>query len=189
MDWKKTFADIPDFRREHVFKKHLLSDVLMLSLCAVVCGAETDEEIETYGREKEAFLGAFLDLPNSIPSHDTITRVFRYLDKDKFSSCLCKHSESLREFLAEQHISIDGKVCRTTNPNGMKKGGICIITTWAFEQNLCLGQFKTEEKSKVWCGACKHQSSRILWLAQWQNQTPKSQATTPYTTVYQASGN
>lgn len=147
MDWKKTFADIPDFRREHVFKKHLLSDVLMLSLCAVVCGAETDEEIETYGQEKESFLRAFLDLPNGIPSHDTITRVFRYLDKGKFSSCLCKYSESLREFLSEQHISIDGKVCRATNPNGKKKGGICIITAWACEQNLCLGQLKTEEKS------------------------------------------
>ena len=147
MDWKESFANIPDFRREHVFKKHLLSDVLLLSLCAVLCGAETDEEIETYGREKEAFLRTFLDLPNGIPSHDTITRVFRFLDKDKFNSCLYKHSESLREFLAENHISIDGKVCRATNPSGKKKKGICIITAWACEQNLCLGQLKTEEKS------------------------------------------
>jgi predicted transposase YbfD/YdcC len=147
MDWKKSFTEIPDFRREHVFKKHLLSDVLMLSLCAVVCGAETDEEIETYGREKEAFLRAFLDLPNGIPSHDTITRIFRFLDKDKLSTCLYKHSESLRAFLAQKHISIDGKVCRATNPRGKKKGGICIITAWACEQNVCLGQLKTEEKS------------------------------------------
>lgn len=147
MDWKKIFAEIPDFRREHFFKKHQLGDILLLSLCAVLCGAETDEEIETYGREKEAFLGTFLDLPNGIPSHDTITRVFRFLDKDKFSGCLYQHSASLKMFLEETHISIDGKICRATNRSGKKRGGICIITAWACEQNLCLGQLKVEEKS------------------------------------------
>jgi predicted transposase YbfD/YdcC len=147
MKWKETFKEVPDFRREHVFKKHLLSDILLMSLCAVLCGAETDEEIETYGQEKEVFLRTILDLPNGIPSHDTITRVFRHLDKDKFSSCLYKYSESLKTFIAEQHICIDGKVCRATNPSGKRKGGICIITAWASEQNLCLGQLKTEEKS------------------------------------------
>lgn len=147
MYWKEIFSEVPDFRREHVFKKHLLSDILMLSLLAVICGAETDEEVETYGQEKAAFLGGFLELPNGIPSHDTITRVFRFLEKDKFSECLYRHSEALKTFLEEQHISIDGKVCRATNPSGKKKGGICIITAWACEQNLCLGQLKTQEKS------------------------------------------
>ena len=147
MEWKETFKEIPDFRRDHVFKKHLLSDILLMSLCAVLCGAENDEEIETYGRQKEEFLRTFLELPNGIPSHDTITRVFRHLDKDKFSACLYKYSASLKTFLVEEHICIDGKVCRATNPSGKKKGGICIITAWASEQNLCLGQLKTAEKS------------------------------------------
>lgn len=147
MEWKKVFEDVADFRREHVFKKHLLSDILMLSLCATICGAENDEEIQTYGEEKYEFLSTFLDLPSGIPSHDTITRVFRYLDKDAFSGCLCKYSSELAEFFEEKHISIDGKICRATHTKGKKSDGICIITAWACEQQLCLGQLKTEAKS------------------------------------------
>lgn len=102
MEWKETFKEIPDFRREHVLKKHLLSDILLLSLCAVLCGADNDEEIETYSRQKEEFLRKFLELPNGIPSHDTITRVFRHLDKDKFSACLYNYSANLNTFISEQ---------------------------------------------------------------------------------------
>ena len=147
MKWKEIFNEVPDFRADNFFKLHLLNDILMLSLCATLCGADSDEEIETYGKEKEIFLRNFLVLPNGIPSHDTITRVFRHLDKSKFAECLHKYSRELLDFFDEYHISIDGKVCRATNPSGKKKGGICIITAWACEQNLCLGQLKTSEKS------------------------------------------
>ena len=138
---------MPDFRREHIFKKHLLSDILALSLCAFLSGIETDEEIETYGKEKFSFLKTFLSLPNGIPSHDTITRVFRILDKNKFAECLHKYWAEIMDFLQERHISMDGKVCRATNKGGKKKSGICIVTAWACEQNLCLGQLKIDEKS------------------------------------------
>lgn len=147
MKWKNIFEEVPDFRSRNVFKLHLLEDILMLSLFATLAGAENDEEIETYGKEKYSFLRGFLSLPNGIPSHDTITRVFRYLDKAKFAECLHKYSKELMVYLQENHISIDGKVCRATNKGGKKKSGICIITAWACEQNLCLGQLKTDEKS------------------------------------------
>jgi predicted transposase YbfD/YdcC len=147
MEWKKIFDEVPDYRKNHPFKKHLLGEILMLSLCASLSGAENDEEIETYGKEKQAFLSGFLSLPSGIPSHDTITRVFRYLDKDKFSACLYSYTKELLEFIDQQHISIDGKICRATNKGGKKKSGICIITAWACEQGLCVGQLKTEEKS------------------------------------------
>ena len=133
MEFKNIFSDVPDFRRNHVFKKHLLSDILALSLCASLAGAETDEEIETYGKEKLDFLKTFLSLPHGIPAHDTFTRVFRILDKDKFADCLYKYSKDIMEFLDEHHISIDGKICRATNKGGRKKGGICIVTAWACE--------------------------------------------------------
>ena len=87
MEWEKYFSGVADFRIE-CSKLHKLSDILMLSLCAVLCGAEDYEDIATYGRQKEAFLRRFLRLPNGIPSHDTINRVFNRLDKDKFTSCL-----------------------------------------------------------------------------------------------------
>lgn len=144
---REIFKSVPDYRRDCALKLHLLSDILSLSLCAVVSGAENDEEIATYGEEKEAFLRTFLLLPNGIPSHDTITRVFRYLDTDKFMQCLLQHSEQLVDFLQERHISIDGKVLRGTAKRGQKKSGICIITAWACGQQLVLGQLKTAAKS------------------------------------------
>jgi len=141
------FKSVPDYRRDCALKLHLLADILLLSLCAVVSGAENAEEIATYGEQKKEFLRTFLSLPNGIPSHDTITRVFRYLNKDEFAQCLLRHSEQVLDFLQEQHISIDGKVLRATARSGKKKSGICIITAWACEQKLVLGQLKTAEKS------------------------------------------
>lgn len=147
MQIKEIFSKIPDYRKNHKFKLHLLSDILLLSLCATLSGAETDEEIETYGKEKEIFLRNFLDLPNGIPSHDTITRIFRLLDSKHFAECLYTHTKEVIDFLKEQHIAIDGKILRGTDKKGKKKSGICIVTAWICEQCLCLGQLKTEEKS------------------------------------------
>lgn len=119
--WQDIFSEVPNFRAENVVKLHLLNDILMLSLCATLSGADSDEEIKTYGKEKESFLKTFLVLPSGISSHDTITRVFRHLDKNKFAECLHKYSRELLDFFDEYHLSIDGKVCRATN-SGKKRG-------------------------------------------------------------------
>ena len=147
MQIKEIFSKVPDYRKYHKFKLHLLSDILLLSLCATLSGAETDEEIETYGKEKESFLKNFLDLPHGIPSHDTITRVFRFLDSKHFARCLYAHTSEVMDFLKEQHIAMDGKILRGTDKKGRRKSGICIVTAWLCEQCLCLGQLKTSEKS------------------------------------------
>jgi predicted transposase YbfD/YdcC len=146
MEWQDFFSEVPDFRMERG-KLHLLTDILMLSLCSVLSGAEDFEDIENYGQEKEAFLRTFLDLPNGIPSHDTINRVFRHLDVEKFGECLTKWSRELLDFMDYYQVNIDGKVLRGTNPSGKKKGGLCLVGAWASEQCLSLGQLKTEEKS------------------------------------------
>lgn len=70
MNWQSFFRDVPDFRKNRR-KLHNLIDILVISLCAVICGADDFEEIELYGRQKETFLRTFLELPNGIPSHDT----------------------------------------------------------------------------------------------------------------------
>lgn len=153
MEIKDIFSSVPDYRRDCALKLHLLNEILMISLCAVLSGAENDEEIATYGEQKREFLSTFLSLPNGIPSHDTFTRIFRFLDTNKFAQCLYEHSGELLDFLQEHHISIDGnisidgKVLRGTAKRGKKKSGICIVTAWACEQNLVLGQMKTEQKS------------------------------------------
>jgi predicted transposase YbfD/YdcC len=146
-DIKHIFSSVADYRRDCALKLHLLTDILLLSLCAVISGAENDEEIATYGKEKEAFLRTFLSLPHGVPSHDTITRVFRYLDQEQFAQCLYQHTGELLTFLAENHISIDGKVLRATASSGKKKSGICMVSAWACEQSLVLGQLKTQQKS------------------------------------------
>ena len=87
MEWKKFFEEVPDFRLNRR-KLHKLGDILMLSLCAVLSGAEDFEDMENYGKQKEDFLRQFLELPNGIPSHDTINRVYNRLDKDKFAEGL-----------------------------------------------------------------------------------------------------
>ena len=70
MNWQKFFESVPDFRINRR-KKHHLVDILVIALCAIVSGADDFEEIETYGKRKEAFLRDFLELPHGIPSHDT----------------------------------------------------------------------------------------------------------------------
>jgi len=126
---------------------HLLCDILLLSLCAVICGADDFEDIENYGKEKEAFLREFMSLPGCIPSHDTIDRVFRMICPKELSSCLSRHSKGILEYLGKYHVGIDGKVLRGTAVSGHKKSGLCIVSAWASEQSLCLGQLRMDSKS------------------------------------------
>jgi predicted transposase YbfD/YdcC len=148
MDWQKFFGSVPDFRINRR-KKHNLVDILVVALCAVVSGADDFEEIESYGRRKESFLRSFLALENGIPSHDTFSRVFNYLDKEAFGECLYSWSKELLSFVEGNlsQINIDGKVLRATAKSGAKKSGICIISAWVANQHLVLGQEKAKGKS------------------------------------------
>lgn len=148
MNWQKFFGDVPDFRINRR-KKHNLVDILVIALCAIVSGADDFEEIEAYGKRKEAFLRGFLELPNGIPSHDTFNRVFKYMDKTAFADCLYRWSKELLAFINSQltQINIDGKVLRGTAKSGHKKSGICIVSAWVSEQHLVLGQEKVDAKS------------------------------------------
>jgi predicted transposase YbfD/YdcC len=146
MEWQKYFEEVPDFRLDRK-KLHQLSDILMLSLCAILSGAEDFEDMETYGRQKEGFLRQFLALANGIPSHDTINRVYNRLDKEKFAACLYRWSQELLDFLDYYQVNIDGKVLRGTSQAGQNKSGICVVSAWAQEQRLVLGQRKVAGKS------------------------------------------
>lgn len=147
MELATIFSEVPDPRRDTLLKHHLLSDILLLSLFATLSGCNSDEEIEEYGKNKQAFLSEFLSLPNGIPSHDTITRVLNAVDKTKFAACLYRHSAYLCAFADEHHIGVDGKVLRATAEQGRRNSGICVVTAWACEQQVVLGQIKTEKKS------------------------------------------
>jgi predicted transposase YbfD/YdcC len=78
------FADLPDPRVDRT-KRHRLDDILVIMLCAVICGADSFEEIERFGKSRLDWLKGFLALPNGIPSHDTFNRVLAALDRKKFA--------------------------------------------------------------------------------------------------------
>lgn len=148
MNWDTFFAAVPDFRLNRC-KKHQLLDILVMSLLAVICGADDFEEIALYSRQKESFLRTFLALPNGIPSHDTFNRVFRYLDKKAFGECLYRWSSQILATVSEQfyQISIDGKVLRGTAKAGQKQSGLCVVSAWVGEYRLVLGQERVASKS------------------------------------------
>lgn len=146
MEYQAFFSEVNDFRVQGRCL-HLLEDILMLSLCAVICGAEDFEDIENYGRQKEDFLRGFLQLPNGIPSHDTIDRVFRHLDPASLSASLQRWSAALLDFLSSYQINVDGKVLRGTAEAGKRTSGLCLISAWVADQGLSLGQVKVDEKS------------------------------------------
>lgn len=124
-----------------------LHEVLTLSLFAMLCGAEDYEEIEDYGHRKMDFLQEFLILENGIPSTSTIQRIFRHLCPKELISCMSKNITQILELKEQYLLNIDGKVLRGTATKGKKKSGICILTAWAQEHNLVLGQLKIDEKS------------------------------------------
>lgn len=146
MEYTNFFSGVQDYRVQGRIQHHL-NDILMLSLCAVLSGADDFEEIEDYGKEKEEFLKSFLLLPNGIPSHDTINRVFEHICPKEFLSCLSQETKSILDLLSKRRISIDGKVLRATREQGKANSGLCIVSAWANDISLTLGQLRVAKKS------------------------------------------
>jgi len=131
------FADLPDPRVDRT-KWHRLDDILVIALCAVICGADSFEEIERFGKARHDWLRGFLTLPNGIPSHDTFNRVLAALDRDKFSACFARWMSELCEATGLRAIAIDGKACRSA-PGDTFSGCLHLVNAWAVENNLFLG--------------------------------------------------
>jgi predicted transposase YbfD/YdcC len=132
------FADLPDPRVDRT-KKHALGDILVIALCAVVCGADSWEEVEAFGDAKADWLRRFLALPNGIPSHDTFYRVFARLDPQAFGRCVAEWMAGVCEATGLRHIAIDGKAVRSA-PGNTFSGCLHLVSAWAAENRLILGQ-------------------------------------------------
>ena len=117
------------------------------SICAVICGAETWVEIEEYGASKFEWLKEFLELPNGIPSHDTISRLFAQLNPEQLQSCFSSWIQTIAKLTQGEVIAIDGKTVRHSYDKGKKKGAICMVSAWACQNRLVLGQVKVAQKS------------------------------------------
>lgn len=128
-------------------KYHKLIDILVITTCASICGASTWNAIEQYGHSKYEWLKTFLELPNGIPSHDTIRRVFIIMNPDEFRIAFINWVESTTTLLPGSGIHIDGKTLRRSHDKTNGKAAIHMVSAWASEVNMVLGQLKTEEKS------------------------------------------
>lgn len=138
------FEPLKDSRRASGNKQHELLDIVAICICAVISGAESWEEIESYGKIKQEWLSTFLNLPNGIPSHDTMNRVISTLCPIHFEECFSNWVSSLIVATGEI-ISIDGKTICGAKVNG--KSPIHMVSAWASVNNIALGQVKVTEKS------------------------------------------
>ncbi len=126
---------------------HRLLDVVTVALLAVLSGAEDWPDIELFGETRQDWLRTFLELPNGIPSHDTFRRVFGALERNQFAQALFQWTQTLAEALGDKLISIDGKALRRSFAKKSGKAMLHLVTAWASENGLTLGQVACEEKS------------------------------------------
>ncbi len=143
----KFFSQIQDPRVDNANKKHLLIDIIAITVCAVICGCGTWEEIADYGEEKETWLKSFLKLPNGIPSHDTFRRVFMILSPKEFNRCFLEWTSFFRKEHKGEVIAVDGKTVRGSADQSLGQRAIHMVSAWATENGIVLGQEKVEEKS------------------------------------------
>src|SRR5262245_33444630 len=142
------FSAVADPRREHG-KLHLLADILALSLCAVVAGANSWHQVEAFGKEKFAWLSRLLCLPNGVPSHDTIRRVFSAIKPRAFEECFLAWMNAACSATGLQRIHIDGKAVKGSRRKGFGEfaRALHLVSAWAGANHLTLGQVAVEGKS------------------------------------------
>lgn len=140
------FKQLNDFREQHKID-HLMIDIVGITICAVLANANSWTEIEEFAHSKKEWLQNFFELPNDIPSHDAFRYFFMNLNPKEFQTCFIQWIKSLSHCFENKLISIDGKTLRHSFDTKSNKKAIHMISAFASELNLVLGQIKTEEKS------------------------------------------
>ncbi len=140
------FADLPDPRRQ-AGRRHYLSDLFTLAICAVICGADEWSTMAEFGRSKEGWFKSFLRLPHGIPSEDTFARVFAALEPEAFERCFLSWVKALAGSSKGELIAIDGKTLRRSFDRADKKAAIHMVSAWVAHNNFCFGQLATDAKS------------------------------------------
>jgi predicted transposase YbfD/YdcC len=129
-------------------RRHLLIDTLIIAITAVICGADGFTQIEEFGKSNETWFRKFLKLDNGIPSHDTFGRVFSLLSPAAFQECFRAWIESVRAVhTGEEIVAIDGKSLRRSHDRKRGLGPLHMVSAWAVNSRVVLGQRATEAKS------------------------------------------
>ena len=140
-----SFENVPDPRKSYN-QKHRFLDIITITILATLCGADTWNEIEEWGEANLDWLMMFLPLENGIPSHDTFNRVFQLIDPEEFHRAFRTWVQSIASEL-EGVIAIDGKTIRGSREAVSDTRPSQIVSAWAQEQGLVLGQLKVDEKT------------------------------------------
>lgn len=143
---RECFAEVPDPRREHL-RLHNLWEIIAITILAVVSGADSWVEVAKYGVSKLTFLRTFLELPNGIPSHDTFGRVFALVNPSALQAGFVKWVQAIAEATLGRVVAIDGKTARRSFDRAAGKGPLHMVSAWASENRLLLGQQACNGKS------------------------------------------
>ena len=143
------FTAVPDPRGQSNAQRHLLLDILMIALCAVLSGAESFVEMEDFGWEKQHWLAQRLGLalPHGIPRHDTFGRVLARLDPHAFGAAMQTWTQALHQETQGQVVALDGKTVRRWFDSATGKAALHVVSAWAARSQLVLGQQAVEGKS------------------------------------------
>jgi predicted transposase YbfD/YdcC len=136
------FSEVTEPREAN--KRHKLIDVITIALCAVICGADTWEEIEEFGLAKIEWFESFLELPHGVPAHDTFARIFASMDPEEFQHAFLEWVKAIQT-ATKGIVAIDGKTLRRSH--NKDKSPLHMVSAWALENRMVLGQVKTREKS------------------------------------------
>lgn len=140
------FEDMADPRVERT-RLHSLHEMIVVALCAAICGAEGWADVERFGNTKIDWFRRFLDLENGIASHDTFGRVFSLLDTEQFHGCVQSWIDSLQLAMEGQGVHIDGKTMRRSFDKGSGTSALHMVSAWAGDLRVCLGQVAVDDKS------------------------------------------
>jgi predicted transposase YbfD/YdcC len=150
------FEELEDPRSD-INRKHLLGDLIVISICAVIAGADGPKAIGVWAASNRDWLKQHLELPHGIPSHDTIGRLLALLRPAAFQTCFQNWIRTLRTndeltdpdpaAKKQEVIAIDGKALRRSHDRKNNLGALFLVSAWSVEYGVSLGQLATEEKS------------------------------------------
>jgi predicted transposase YbfD/YdcC len=140
------FAKVSDPRIGNA-TRHKLMDIMVLAICAVICGADGWSDVALFGRSKFKWFKTFLELPHGIPSHDTFGRVFSRINPEEFEGSFLDWVKAIQKLTKGEVIAIDGKQLHGSQDKGNGQSAIDMVSAWATANELVLGQVKVDDKS------------------------------------------
>ena len=141
----RMFDDLNDPRADNA--RHFLTDILVIAMLAVICGADDYPGIVEFGQDQQEWLRTFLRLPHGVPSISTFRRLFAALKPSELLEVMRRWSDNLAGSLRDKQLAIDGKTLRRSFDHGWDKSGLHVVTAWCVEENLVLAQQAVNEKS------------------------------------------